>query len=199
MKYNGIIAVKKVVITVFMGSLSPLSLERVMMLNITVAEIKKIVNLEKVAKDDLISNQLVLIDSKIRSITKAETYESVEAETADDTVITSFKTAFSYLLFTEIMPFLNINTAGSGIVKSTGFLESKIDLLSNEETSKRQQNIELNALKIIKPYLNDTGISRLDKLVFWDELSRVDVDNIEAKASLIDKKSSPRKCKMAII
>lgn len=170
-----------------------------MMLNITVAEIKKIVNIEKVAKDDMISNQLALVDRTIQLYTKADIYASVESGTADEMIIASFKTAFSYLLFIEIMPFLNLNTAGSGIIKSTGFNDSKIDLLSNEETTQRQQSIELNALKAIKPYLSDSGLSRLDKLIFWDELKKVDVDNLEAKANLIDKKSKPRKCKMAII
>lgn len=170
-----------------------------MMLNITVAEIKKIVNIEKVAKDDMISNQLALVDRTIQLYTQADVYAAVEAGTADETVTTAFKTAFSYFLFIEIMPFLNTNTAGNGIIKSTGFNDSKIDLLSNEETTQRQQNIELSALKVIKPYLSDSGISRLDKLIFWDELKKVDVDNLEAKASLIDKKSKPRKCKMAII
>lgn len=170
-----------------------------MPISITADEIKKIVNLDKVQKNELIDRHISLIDMKIQEYSLESSYNSVVDNSADDITITAYKTAFSYLMFAQLMPFLNTNTAGSGIVKSTGFNESKIDLLSQAETEKRQQSAELEALKFIKKHLNTTGLERLDKLIFWDELNRVDVDNIEAKASIINQKLSPRKCRISLI
>lgn len=170
-----------------------------MPIEITADTIKSNCNLTELKKPEVISTKILLIDELVKSITTAESYESVVLKTADSLTMSLFSIGFSYLMYAEILEFLNTNTSGNGIVKSTGFDNSRIDLLSQSEIDKKRNSLELKAYQTLKKYLNETGKTKLEKLIFWSELERVDVDNIEAKASILKKNLSPRKPRMALI
>jgi len=142
---------------------------------------------------------MLLIDKRIKENTLSEYYQAVTDSTTEELVISLFKLAFSYLIYAEIMEFLNTNTSGSGIIKSTGFDESRVELLSQQETEKRRYSLELKAFLAIEDYLNPQGKKTLEKLRFYSELERVDVDNIEAKANVLKNQVQPKKSRMVLI
>mgnify|MGYP000895098445 CR=1 FL=1 len=173
-----------------------------MALPITVEEVKSICNLKSlnnVQKDEIISFRMLLIDKRIKENTLAEYYQAVSDNTAEALIISLFKLAFSYLMYAEILEFLNTNTSGTGIIKSTGFAETRVELLSQEETDKRRNSLELKAYLAIEDYLNQEGKMTLKKLKFYSELERVDVDNIESKANVLKNQNQAKKSKMVLI
>lgn len=169
------------------------------MITITTAEFKENVNLDKLKKDELINSHMFAVDLKLQGITQPDVYESVNEETADEPVVKAFKLAFSYLLYMEILPFLNVNTAGSGIVSSTGIDQSRTELISQTELERRQNSAELKAYELLYTYLNDAGKNRLGKLKYYEDLHRLDVSDIEQKTAILEQKNNNRRTRVGIV
>lgn len=165
-------------------------------LKITVDEIKGICNLTDVKKNDLIASKMLLVDDLVKDISVPIIYADVEDETADQLVKDAFYNAFAYFVYAEILEFLNTNTAGNGIVKSTGFSDNRIELLSQDETEKRRNKLEFKAYNVIRKYLNTDGLKRYSELKLWDDLQKA--GDPDAKSRLLGQ-SNNRICRMSII
>jgi len=192
-----------------------------MKLNITVEEVKLICNLTDLKKTDILASKFPLIEALMEEITQPKAFKRASREdsegrshsdgnhvaktqtertastssTSTTSVITSsFKHAFAYFVYAECIDFLNTNTSGSGIIHSTGFGDSRVELLSGYEADKRQRKLELKAYTILLKYLNKKGLKRYNELKLWDDLQRA--ENDQAKQKIL---SEGRKCKIAII
>lgn len=169
------------------------------MITITTADFKQNVNLDKLKKEELITSHMFAVDLKIQGITRQDIYNAVNEETAPEPVIKAFKLALSYLLYMEIMPFLNVNTAGSGIVSSTGIDQSRTELISQAELERRQDAAELKAYELLVDYLNDAGKNRLSKLRYYEDLHRLDVNEIEQKTAILEQKNNNPRTRIGIV
>ena len=164
------------------------------MINITLEEIKQVCNLTDLKKTDILTSKFPLINALLSDITLDKEYRRVVRGTADTLVLTSYKHAFAYFLYAECLDFLNTNTSGSGIIRSTGFADSRIELISQHETEKRQRRLELKAYWLLEKYLNAKGRKRYMELKLWDDLQRA--ENEQAKQQILSKGKT---CKVAII
>ena len=164
------------------------------MIKISIEEVKQVCNLTDLKKTELLTSKFELINARLSEITDTQVYELVLNETAEPLVITSFKHAFAYFIYAEVIDLLNTNTTGSGIIRSTGFADSRTELLSYYETSMRQQKLELKAYTLLLKYLNERGMKRYNELKLWDDLHRA--ENDQAKQNIINKGKS---CTIAII
>ena len=165
-----------------------------MELKISVDEVKQICNLNDLKKTEILSSKFPIIESRLMDITQPKVYGRVVKETASEVVMTSFKHAFAYFVYAECLDFLNTNTSGSGIIKSTGFADSRTELISQYETEKRQNKLELKAYILLFPYLNTKGQKRYNELKLWDDLQRA--ENEQAKNIILQE---GKKCKIALI
>ena len=165
-----------------------------MELKISVDEVKQICNLNDLKKTEILSSKFPIIEARLMDITQPKVYSRVVKETASEVVMTSFKHAFAYFVYAECLDFLNTNTSGSGIIKSTGFADSRTELISQYETEKRQNKLELKAYILLFPYLNTKGQKRYNDLKLWDDLQRA--ENEQAKNIILQE---GKKCKIALI
>lgn len=101
---------------------------------------------------------------QIENYTTDESYSEATSETAGLAIANAFKFAFNLLTLRSILPFLNLNTAGSGVVSSTGIDQNKTNLLSHDQVQKIQRSHELEALKMLNPYLSEEGKIQLVNL-----------------------------------
>lgn len=69
----------------------------------------------------------------------------------------AFEYAFSRLCLSIMLPVLNTNTAGKGIITETGFDQGRTKLLSGAELKQRQNDLILEALNTLEEYLSDDG------------------------------------------
>jgi hypothetical protein len=164
------------------------------MLKITIEEIKQVCNLEDLKKTEFLTSKFPIINDLLSDITSNTIYRRVIRENAEQLIITSFKHAFAYFLYAECIDFLNTSTTGQGIIRSTGYADSRMELLSSDETEKRQRKLELKAYSVILKYLNSTGLKRYNELKLWDDLQRA--ENEDAKQKIL---SEGRVCRMALI
>ena len=168
------------------------------MINITLDEIKQVCNLTDLKKTDILTSKFPLINALIEDITISTVYRQVVKPSANSKLparlVPSFKHAFAYFLYAECLDFLNTNTSGSGIIRSTGFADSRIELISQHETEKRQRRLELKAYTLLEKYLNAKGKKRYMELKLWDDLQRA--ENEQAKQQILSKGKT---CKVAII
>ena len=163
-------------------------------MRITVEEVKQICNLSDLKKTDPLLSVFPLIEARLSEITNKTTFNRVVKETAEPVIITSFKHAFAYFVYAECLDFLNTNTTGAGIIRSTGFAESRTELISIEETIKRQRNLELKAYTILLNYLNAKGKRRYNELQLWDDLQRAETE--QARNEIL---ARGKRCLIALI
>jgi len=161
---------------------------------ISVDEVKQICNLTDLKKTEILSTKFSIIEARLIDITQPKIYTRVVKETATEVIMTSFKHAFAYLVYAECLDFLNTNTSGSGIIKSTGFADSRTELISQYETEKRQNKLELKAYILLFPYLNAKGQKRYNELKLWDDLQRAETE--QAKQQILQE---GKKCKIILI
>jgi len=91
-------------------------------------------------------------------------YKDVTSGTPDDDETVAFTIAYSYIMFSKIIEFLNLNTVGEGIIESTGIDERKTQLLGTDSIEKKKRGLELSGLRYLRTYLNETGEKRLSEL-----------------------------------
>ena len=156
-----------------------------MELDITIAEIKQICGLKELKSDDLFTSKMIIINQRIKEISQIRFYNQLVNKKAKELVVSSFKTAFAYLIYAECLDFLNTNTIGNGIIKSTGFADSRTELISSNETEQRRNKLEFMAYHTLKNYLNPAGLKRYRDLKLWDDLQKTDDQN--AKRLIIPK------------
>ena len=154
------------------------------MINITIDEVKQTCNLMDLKRVDILTSKFAIVDAFVREHTKVRVYNSVVRGTASELVSTAFKTGFAYFVYAESIDFLNTNTTGAGIVGSTGFSDSRIDMLSGAETEKRRDTLEFKAFSVLKEYLNDVGFQRYTELKKWDDARRSGVHPSQSQSEI---------------
>jgi hypothetical protein len=163
-------------------------------IDLSIEEFKQVCNLPDLHSTDMLASRYPIIDALIQEITIRRVYLSVTRKSASIVILTSFRHAFAYFLYADCIDFLNTNTSGSGIIKNTGFADSRMELLSFEETLNRQRKLELKAYELLSHYLNEKGLKRLNELKLWDDLQRA--ENESAKQKIL---SEGKRCKIALI
>jgi hypothetical protein len=127
----------------------------------------KALNLSKLSGKTAVENLLdahspsVLIT--LQNYTLDENYTAALAETSTP-LATRYELAYSLLLLSSTYEFFNLNTAGNGIIQSTGMDAGKAQLLSAATVEKQKKALELRALRALEPYLSTAGKRRLVQL-----------------------------------
>lgn len=165
------------------------------MIKITVDEVKRICNLHDIDRVEILESKFVITNALLKGVVRKRYYMQVVKENADELVKSAFYTGFSYFLYAECIELLNTNTAGSGIIASTGYADSRIELLSTEESFQKRNNLEYKAYTVLKDYLNEAGLKRYKELKLWDDMRRA--GDSEAKQRLLN--TSNRRLRGAII
>ena len=165
-----------------------------MSFNITIDEVKQICNLTDLKKTDILLSSFPIIEDLLFSITLGPVNKKVKSNTATPLKMTSFKHAFAFFIYAHNIDFLNTSTNANGILKNTGFAESRIELLGEVETERKQRKLELKAYSLLQKYLNADGIQRYNELKLWDDLQRA--ENEQAKQKILTR---GKRCKIAII
>lgn len=119
---------------------------------------------DKTRIDNLVSAHEPSVLSLVEFYTTSEAYESAVSEDPVITLANAFKFAYNLLLLKSILPFLNLNTAGEGIIASTGIDANQTNLLSYEQIKKQQNDLELQALRALRYYLSEEGKRQLINL-----------------------------------
>jgi len=148
-----------------------------MSIPITAEEVKVICNLTELRKLDIIEAQFPLVDAVIKELTNKKDYNKAcrgGINAVQIPLTTAFKHAFAYLVYANIIDLLNTSTSGSGIIKTTGYSDSRIELLSEGDALHREQKLQLKAFETIKKYLNPEGIAYYEKLKLADDLKNAD-------------------------
>lgn len=102
----------------------------------------------------------------IKEMTTIESFQLASETDLEETdpMSCAFQFGFSFYLLSSALEFLNLKTIGDGIVKTVGLENTSSELLTNAEISEFKLQLEIRALKALKPYLNSTGKSRLEYL-----------------------------------
>ena len=87
--------------------------------------------------------------------------EPANPTTAEQARIDKFKMSYSLKILHSILPFINLQTAGEGIIKTTGIDSNRTSLLTGKEIDDFQYKLLLQVLETIEDYLNDDGIALL--------------------------------------
>lgn len=120
----------------------------------TPAAVRKEGNLSSSVLDDQLEQSIKLASIEVKKLLTAEVYTEVESEAGDNTdrylecSQAAANLAMSYAVIT-----LNIETAGTGIVRSKGFGETRSELLSQNEAQRLSDHFRQIAMNLLKPYL----------------------------------------------
>ena len=127
------------------------------------AELLKRLNLPSdLDNADIFDNYSLLVLAYLKKVTNEEEYTASTSGSDDKPErVTAFQTAYCFLAFKTVLPFINLKTNGNGIIKSTGIDSNKSTLLSGDEINKEQKRLEKSALEILEDYLNDSGKQKL--------------------------------------
>jgi hypothetical protein len=96
--------------------------------------------------------------------TDAAVYALVAAEEATDEIQKAFGFSYANLMLRSTVEFINLNTVGRGIIKSTGMDNLSTNLLSGSELASMRESLELKALEAVSSSLNALGQMRLSTL-----------------------------------
>lgn len=88
-----------------------------------------------------------------------DNYEALTSEDGSptDALTNAGEFAFSRLCLSVMLPILNLNTAGEGVITSIGMDNHNTKLLSGKELKEKQIELNREALESIADYLNDDG------------------------------------------
>jgi len=165
-----------------------------MSFSITVEDVKAICNLSDLRKTEVISSQFILVEAQLKEHIETSIYKKLTCPTAKPTPMhTSFKHAFAYIVYANIIDLLNTSTVGTGIIKSTGYSESRTELLGEDAADVKRQKLLLKAYTLIKKHLNAEGLAVYEDLKLAEDLRTADV---AIKPSIIAK---GRKCRATLI
>ena len=76
----------------------------------------------------------------------------------------SFEMAYSLKMLHSILPFINLQTAGEGIIKTTGIDSNRTSVLTGKEIEEFQNKLLIRCLETIEDYLNDDGTALMVSL-----------------------------------
>jgi len=118
----------------------------------------EILNLDaKIGNKPLFGKHQNSVLSYLKSNTDEGSYNLATTETTATELTKAFDLAYSLIMLHKTIDFLNLNTAGTGIIKKTGFDNQSTELLNGNELLKFKKTLELRALNEIEPYLNENG------------------------------------------
>lgn len=109
-------------------------------------------NLPEAIKDGKIVPHLTKATIEMKKILTAEEYEKKLAETDSDDFET-LAIAEANLALSYAVTSLNIETHGTGIVRSKGFDESRSDLLSQNEVERLRDYYRNIAMNLLAPFI----------------------------------------------
>ena len=130
-------------------------------LPLAIADFRSFTNLPDDTRiTDIYNKHTARVLSFIKKCVTTEDYTAVTDADGDDNTDrkNAFEYAFSRLGLSVMLPVLNTNTAGKGIITETGFDTGRTKLLSGAELKHRQLDLNLEALETIEEYLNDDGL-----------------------------------------
>ncbi len=125
------------------------------MANITSIEtIAKIGNLQTLAADNPEKIEIHLLSAKtdVIDIVSNDVYEEMLAKDEDDEDRLQVANAEAYLALCYIIPAINIESAGAGVTKSTGFGDGRKENLSESDIESIIDRYRATANKILSKY-----------------------------------------------
>jgi len=165
-----------------------------MSVDITVEDVKAICNLSDLRKTEVISSQFILVEAQLKEHIEAAAFKKMTCASAKPTSLqTSFKHAFAYIVYANIIDLLNTSTVGTGIIKSTGYSESRTELLGEDAADVKRQKLLLKAYELIKKQLNPEGLAVYEELKLAETLRTADA---VVKPSIIAK---GKRCRATLI
>lgn len=124
-----------------------------------------ILNLKtEVDSNDVIVKHVDTILLWFKQYVNADDYKAIaidnEPESPDTDQLArknSFEMAYSLKVLHSILPFINLQTAGEGIIKTTGIDSNRTSVLTGKEIDEFQNKLLIRCLETIENYLNDDG------------------------------------------
>ena len=116
-------------------------------------QIKEEGNLPDTIKDEKLKPHAVKAEIEIKKILTSAKYAEIEAKGSNDDDFTTVAIAEANLALSYAVTSLNIETHGSGIVRSKGFDESRSDLLSQNEVERLREYYRTVAMDLLRPFI----------------------------------------------
>jgi len=115
-------------------------------------------NLPDTVKDEILAPHLTKAEIEMKNILSPEVYAKIAALESDSEDYITCAIAEANLALSYAVPSLNMETQGSGIVRTKGWDESRSELLSQQEVEKLQKHYRDVAMDFLKFYLpSDAG------------------------------------------
>ena len=133
------------------------------MIPLTNAKVCEMLNLDaKLAGRSVFTSHQKSVLAYLKKYTTSESYnDAISEDPTDEDLVSFFEMAFALIMLNKTADFLNLNTAGTGIVKKTGFDNQSVELLSGRELESFKKKLEKRALTELETYLNISGKRRL--------------------------------------
>lgn len=110
-------------------------------------------NLPDTIKDEKLKPHVIKAEIEIKKILTTAKYDEIKAKKENDVDYDTCAIAEANLTLSYAITSLNIDTHGSGIVRSKGFDESRSDLLSQNEVERLRTYYKNIAMDLLKPYI----------------------------------------------
>jgi len=125
---------------------------------VTVSTFCSVVNLpEEMENKNLFSEHEKLVMDYIERYSDGASYALALSDEGSMKLHNAFSMAYCFKLLESTAEFLNLNTLGQGIIKTTGMDQLSTELLTGEEIQRFKQRLEIRSLEAIKDYLNEDG------------------------------------------
>lgn len=114
-------------------------------------------NLSEDIKTDIIERGLLKASVKIKLLIGQDVYASLLTKDATDPGRVNVAIAETHYSLYYILPAINVNATNTGLTRSTGFNESRIELLSYTEVMRIAEDHKTKALEFLSEFLTDSN------------------------------------------
>jgi hypothetical protein len=119
----------------------------------TYAQIRAVGNLPDSVDEKVLRPHAFMAENEIRKILSDEVYDALPDLDDDNRKKIACDLAEANLAFSYALPSLNIETQGTGIVRTKGWDQSRSDMLSQSEIESLQEKYKTVAMDLLQPYI----------------------------------------------
>lgn len=119
----------------------------------TLAQVKQEGNLPASIEDAVLETHLAKAAIEVKKILTEDKYNYIAGLGEEDDAHIACSLAEANLTLAYAIPSLNIETAGTGIVRSKGWDQSRSDLLSQGEVDRLIERYRNTAMDLLGPYI----------------------------------------------
>lgn len=124
----------------------------------TCSQVKQEGNLPASMDDSVLATHITKAVIEMKKILTEDKYEYISELDEEDDAYLACSLAEANLALHYAIPALNIETAGTGIVRSKGWDQSRSDLLSQGEVDRLIERYKNTAMSLLGPYIPQVEI-----------------------------------------